>query len=210
MQAIHWAAEQDADIISLSLGFQQEVKPINDALDEVINPKRKTPGARSRLVFAAAANWGFNRSLAFPASKKGVICVHATFGNGYDGQLGPSSGESLKNFPIGTLGVTIESQWGGRPVWLKGTSYATPIAAALAANVLEFARRNVDAQVQSELERYRGMKAILQLMCRDGNSSSYLYCAPWVLYEKVVDNEKIRTTAQIRRAIELAIEELNY
>ena len=121
----------------MSLGFEREVKLISEVLDEAINPKRKTAGARPRLVFAAAANWGLNRPLAFPASKRGIICVHATYGNGYDGQLGPRADKSLKNFPIGTLGITIESSWKGKPVWLKGTSYATPIAAAVAANVLE-------------------------------------------------------------------------
>lgn len=209
-QAIQWAVKQDADIISLSLGFTRKVELIGNALDDAISPKDKTAGARPRLVFAAAANWGFNRSLAFPASEKGVICVHATSGNGYDGQLGPKSDASLKNFPIGTLGVTVESEWNGKPVWLKGTSYATPIAAAVAANVLEFARQNLDAQKQSKLEKFRGMKAALALMCADGNSSSYKYCAPWVLYEKMVNNEKIRTTAQIRKAIQHEIDELIY
>ncbi|KAL8364517.1 hypothetical protein RB595_003681 [Gaeumannomyces hyphopodioides] len=205
-----WTVKQDADIISLSLGFKQEVKLIGDALDEIINPKDKNMDARPRLVFAAAANWGFNRSLAFPASKKGVICVHATSGNGCDGKLSPKSDKSMKNFSIGTLGVAIESEWGGKPVWLKGTSYATPIAAAVAANVLEFARQNLDAQMQSELKKFRGMKAVLALMCEDCNSSSYEYCAPWVIYGKVVNRVKVYTTAQIREAIVHEVDELNY
>ena len=194
----------------MSLGFKKEVKLISDALDEAINPRNKTPGARPRLVFAAAGNWGLNNSLAFPASKKGVICVHATSGNGYDAQFSPKSGEPMKNFPIGTLGITIQSEWGGKPVWLQGTSYATPIAAAVAANVLELARQNLDPGMQSELTRFRGMKAVLRLMCKHGNDPSYQYCAPWVLYEKMVKNEKICTTAQICKAIEHEIDELNY
>ncbi|KAK2616463.1 hypothetical protein QQS21_000505 [Conoideocrella luteorostrata] len=210
VEAIQWAVKEDADIISLSLGFKNEVKPINDAIDEALRPRVKTGDARPRLIFAAAANWGFNRPLAFPACKKGVICVYATFGNGYDGRLGPKQDDSVKNFPIGTLGVTIESRWKGKAVWLKGTSYATPIASAVAANVLEFARRNLDAQVQSELERFRGMKAVLALMCKDCDSKSYRYCAPWVLYEKIVNNEKISTTEQILKAIRHEIEELDY
>ncbi|KAK4154756.1 hypothetical protein C8A00DRAFT_32424 [Chaetomidium leptoderma] len=211
-EAIHWAIKEDADIISLSLGFKWEVKAISDALDQAINPRDKTPGARPRLVFAAAANWGYNRSLAFPASKKGVICVHATSGNGYDGQLSPRSDGSLKNFSIGTLGTAIESEWNGKPVWLRGTSYATPIAAAVAANVVEFARRqNLDPHTQIELERFRGMKAVLALMCTNGDSSgSYPYCAPWLLYEKRLNGERICTTAQIRKAIEDEIEDLNF
>lgn len=217
MQAIEWAVEQDADIISLSLGFKSRDKSIENALKEAINPKKGNTGSRPRLVFAAAANWGFNRGLAFPASMKGVICVHATSGNGYDGQINPSSAvDHQLNFPVGTLGITIESAWQGERVWLKGTSYSTPIAAAVAANVLEFdrqQRRGKGVILRSSLESYRGMKAAMSLMCTDNNDGGYSYFAPWVVYEKQVDAyspEKIRTTEQIRGAIEERLDSLHY
>lgn len=213
MQAIHWAIEQDTDIISLSLGFKTPYKDIETALREAIHPKSRTAGARPRLIFAAAANWGFNRGLAFPASMKGVICVHATSGNGYDGQINPgaSSDHHHQNFPVGTLGITIESLWRGNRVWLKGTSYSTPIAAATAANLLDLARRRLGNS--SALESYRGMKAVMALMCADNHSGSYPYFAPWLVYEKHVDmysRERIETTEQLWEAIEDRIDSLHY
>lgn len=202
--------EQGTDIISLSLGFKTVDKEIEEALRKAINPAIRSDGARPRLVFAAAGNWGYNRPPAFPALMKGVICVHATSGNGYNGPINPR-GQSRLNFPIGTLGLTVESLWQKKRVWLRGTSYSTPIAAAIAANLLDLARRR--SGNSSGLENYRGMKAVMSLMCTENNTSSYQYMAPWLAYEKDVDStsrEKVETTDQLWAAIEDRLERLHY
>lgn len=90
-------------------------------------------------IFAAATNNGGNKPRAYPANKRnGVICIHASDGRGNDGGISPSPESRKDNFS--TSGVSIESKWKGRKVLKSGTSFATPIAAALAADVLEFAR----------------------------------------------------------------------
>ncbi|KAF7556143.1 hypothetical protein G7Z17_g1658 [Cylindrodendrum hubeiense] len=157
-EAIRWAVEQNADVISLSLGFKKRIGIIDSALETALSPRKGRP----RLVFAAAANWGLNYALAFPASREGVFCVHAVNGKGFDAKLSPKPDSDSRSHAIGTLGVAIESQWGGKRLWLTGTSYATPIAAAMTANMLVYARQNMQQDEDSK-----------------GDSDSFTYLAPW-------------------------------
>ncbi len=66
-----------------------------------------------------------------------------------------------------TLGVTIESMWQGQTVYKSGTSYATAVAAGIAANVLEYARQRpelVRTAGQVSLCSSYGMRAMFRLM----------------------------------------------
>lgn len=114
-----------------------------------------------------------------------MFCVHAVDGSGYDAQLSPKSGPNAKSYPIATVGVGIESQHMGKKVWLDGTSFATPIAAALAANVLEYAVRemNLDEHSWRKVSCFQGMRGILELMSMAGNRDDSGFLAPWRLRE---------------------------
>ena len=94
-----------------------------------------------RIVFAAAGNWGYRSPKPFPATEPGVLCIHAVNGQGkgWDSNT-PYEIED----PIATLGVAIESVWNDERVWFCGTSFATPIAAGIAANVLKFAKQKMN------------------------------------------------------------------
>ncbi|KAI0966704.1 peptidase S8/S53 domain-containing protein [Xylaria arbuscula] len=173
-EAIRWAVQENAHIVSLSLGFKSEIPVIKAALEEAINPE-SNPG---RIVIAAAGNWGYNHPRAFPASQQGVLCVHAVNGIGVDGQFNVKVDANNR---IATLGVDIVSEWQGKEVWVSGTSFATPIVAAIAANILEFARQRLDLnpQLWGQLSSYQGMRTALRLMCTDTDKFAYL--APWCL-----------------------------
>jgi hypothetical protein len=84
--------------------------------------------------------------------------------------MNPSPVEDEKNFT--TLGVAVPSRWRGEDVWKSGTSFATPIAAAFAANVLTFAdyKCSLTLEKQKLLRKRRGMNAIFRKMSikRDG------------------------------------------
>jgi len=78
-----------------------------------------------------------------------------------------------------TLGVRIDSCWDGQDVCISGTSFATPVAAAIAANSLEFIRRklNQEGDMPEFFSRFAGMRLLFHEMADyiDG----YDYVRPW-------------------------------
>jgi hypothetical protein len=163
-QAINWAVEDiNADIISLSFGFDDENELIDTAVDNAIDA--------GKLLFVAASNNGGISGRARPARHEGVICVHASDGKGNKGGMNPTPLPNSDNFS--TLGVAVPSQWKRENVWKSGTSFAAPIAAAFAADVLEYAKykcNNLKARKWKLLHQKRGMRAVLRRMAeqRDG------------------------------------------
>jgi hypothetical protein len=121
-----------------------------------------------------------------------VTCVHASEGNGKDGGINP---EIQSGFNFMTLGMGLELM--EREVFVKngrtcsrfksvvksGTSFATPIAAGIAATVLDLASR-VDAinpRAKEKVKMPEGMEKILRLMSTpkwDLRDRLY-YMAPW-------------------------------
>ncbi|CCT63237.1 related to thermostable alkaline protease precursor [Fusarium fujikuroi IMI 58289] len=172
-KALEWAGEH-ADIINLSLGLGQlcpspRLKKVLDSL--VLNRK---------LIFAAASNSGGNRSRPWPANHPGVFCIHATNQRGNTNRdMNPTAQHEKDNFA--TLGENIESYWMGEKRCISGTSFATPIAAALAANILEFARRNLSADEAHNLQAYGPMRKLFRQKMTDNGKSKgqYHYIKPW-------------------------------
>jgi hypothetical protein len=83
-------------------------------------------------------------------------------------------------------------------VWISGTSYATPIAAGIAANVLEFARHHVEMTPgQREcLYSWWGMSLIFQAMSVE--RYGYDYIRPWKMFDTEHD---IQTIVKLIRKI---------
>lgn len=154
-------------------------------------------------IFAAAANNGGNRPRAYPSSKKsGIICIHASDGMGNDGGISPTPLAKRDNFS--TLGIAIESKWDDNTVYISGTSFATPIAAALAANVLEFARKKCELSEhqQAKLHTLDGVRQMLELMVGRGTGTrgGYDYVMPFHLW---TGNRSIDKFAkEIKKAID--------
>ncbi|KAI0549039.1 subtilisin-like protein [Xylaria curta] len=135
--------EWDIDIISLS--FDRALKA-------------------DKLLFATASNEGGNRDRSRSARSSSVICIHACDGKGNKGLMNPNPEKRALN--LSALGVAVESKWEGQAVYKLGTSFATPIAAGIAANVLEFAsyRCHLLPGNTKWLKRHEGMCAILAEM----------------------------------------------
>ncbi|KAL7954001.1 peptidase S8/S53 domain-containing protein [Trichoderma compactum] len=137
-EAIKWAV----DIISISLALSEEHYDVNEEITEAPSPSSQD--AERKLVFAAAGNRGPCAVRAFPARKEGVIAVDASDGSGEWVKLNPNSKSKLN---LSTLGENIKIRCPDsanpgkmKDVYISGSSFATPIAAGIAANVLEFAR----------------------------------------------------------------------
>lgn len=190
-QAIDWAVEEcDAHIISMSFGFEDENELINDALDRAVEA--------GKLIFAAASNNGGISGRARPARSEDVICVHATDGKGNKGGMNPTEIDNRDNFA--TLGVAVPSQWKGTGVWKSGTSFATPIAAGFAADVLEFANHrciNLKPGKQKLLHKKRGMQAIFGKMAEKRDRYDFIH--PVRLWQ---DWQDARTEQEVAKVIE--------
>ncbi|WXC58103.1 hypothetical protein SNK03_004002 [Fusarium graminearum] len=163
-QAINWAVDYcDADIISMSFGFDVEDDDIETAIDKALE--------KGKLIIAAASNEGGRTGRARPARRDGVMCIHATDGKGNKGKMNPSPLANKSNFA--TLGVSIPLRWKGADVCKSGTSFAVPIAVGIAAGVLELAQHKCTKLSPHKLRalyQKRGMEEIFRAMAtsRDG------------------------------------------
>ncbi|KAF5593782.1 subtilisin [Fusarium subglutinans] len=155
-KALEWAGEQ-ADIINLSFGLGQQCPSpqLKQVLDKLVLDRK--------LIFAAASNSGGNRSRPWPANHPGVFCIHVTNERAVPNlNMNPVAKSTMDNFA--TLGENIQSYWQGEERCISGTSFATPVAAAIAANILEFARRNLRADEANALQAYGPMLHIQSLI----------------------------------------------
>ncbi|CZR56494.1 uncharacterized protein PAC_06382 [Phialocephala subalpina] len=173
VQAIHWAiGECDADIVSMSFGMPQRSSTIRKAINSYSGQK---------IFFAATHNDGGNRNVAYPAKLSKVIGISSTDGLGNSSRFNPSTQGKLS---FSTLGEGIASEWlGSCDVRKSGTSYATPIAAAIAATFLAFVKLklDMDSEELEKLHSCEGMSAMLKLMSKPMGEHSYV--TPWSLWE---------------------------
>ncbi|KAJ4982642.1 hypothetical protein SVAN01_11866 [Stagonosporopsis vannaccii] len=160
-EAIHWAIEQQVDIISISAGFKSCPVALRNAVHAAYSSHR--------LIFAAASNWGNNDLVAFPARiRDQVICMFATDGLLRRTRYDPEPRACADNFAI--LGEDVRVAGGARLG--QGTSAATAVAAGFAARILDFARQKDVSLGPEHVELLRmkaGMTAVFKsLVMRQG------------------------------------------
>ncbi len=133
---IRYAADNGANIISMSLGGNTQSSLIKDAIDYAVDKK-------GVLVVAAAGNDGpKNGSIDYPAANPDVVAVGA-IDSGENVPDWSSRGINDGNYIIeekevefGAPGVDVESTWNnGCYNTISGTSMATPHVAGLAAKL---------------------------------------------------------------------------
>jgi len=162
----------------MSFGFEKTDLILEKAVDNT-----------NILMFAASTNFGATEDhpVRFPARvKHKVICIHAAdgIGNPYSGN--PPDSSKDENFS--TLGVCVPL--GKKPdpksqlsqlVYRSGTSVATPIAAGIAALVLEFARQGgIHKKVENreKLHTCIGMSSVLRRMAKAGKKDGFSFIWP--------------------------------
>lgn len=123
-------------------------------------------------MFAAASNDGGLSSVAFPASLRQVICVNAYDGYGRPSNFNP---EAKPGMNLAVLGEFVEAAWSSlasdvQTMRQAGTSVATPIAAGLAALILEYSRQDGPAGSKvdnpDQLRHCDEIRKVLQCMSR--------------------------------------------
>ncbi|PVH85654.1 subtilisin-like protein [Cadophora sp. DSE1049] len=180
-KGIRWAIRQGVDIITMSLGFDHPQGEICKAITEAYG--------QNILVFASASNSGANpiEPIAHPARMPTVFCISATDAYGNKLTTSPPAQTGKENFSV--IGAGINSSWPADKMERKsGTSFATPIAAGLAALVLEYAnQRNMatpgafSEQEMRTLHTREGMAMILEKMGKP-KAGEFQFLRPWALW----------------------------
>lgn len=154
-------------VISMSFGFESRNQAIEDAIERA--------SKADILMFAAASNEGGNKKTrSRPGLSSKVICIHACDGKGNKGAMNPNPVKHRGNFS--TLGVAVPSFWKKKAVYKSGTSFATPIAAAFAADILEFANFKCEFKEENKIQLYTqdGMEAVFRAMSIPRDKYDYL------------------------------------
>jgi subtilisin family serine protease len=182
-KAIEWAIKKKVDIISMSFGLTAPQSGIQHAI--------KTAAANNILMFAAASNQGQGHEPTFPASDSSVMCIYAADGNGNKSKTNPQTIAGKSRFS--TVGIALKSAWLEQPenpdiieARKSGTSYATPIAAGIAACILEFALQQVmEDEKYNQLKTLGKMNRVFNLMKTKSDRPDLLdFIVPWELFHE--------------------------
>ena len=147
-EGIDWAAENGAQVISMSLGGPAPSRAIEEAVKKAL--------AHNIVVVAATGNDG-NADLSYPAAIPGVMAIGAT--DAQDklasfSQFGPHVSVTapgvniLSTFPLNTNDIGM-TEYGS----ISGTSMATPYVAGLVALVRGTAPQLNALQVRQRIEQ---------------------------------------------------------
>ncbi|ROW15178.1 hypothetical protein VPNG_03034 [Cytospora leucostoma] len=196
-KAIRFAVDDwEVDIIVMSFGFADE--------DEGIYQAIKHAAHKDVLMFAAASNAGKNEGVAWPARDAHVICVHSGDEFGNPSAFTPETQENMK---IMVLGESVLSAWPHEPSpnnfkTLSGTSCAAPIAAGIAAVMLDYSRGFLSENEWKAFRRLGSMRRMFeQLKGTSSTASGYWWIKHWHLFD--ADKEQAWIEGEIRRFLTL-------
>ncbi|KAJ5613658.1 hypothetical protein N7528_007312 [Penicillium herquei] len=198
-EAIEHAAKLwQVDIVIMSFGFPCEIDVIHKAI------KSATLNGNI-LFFAAASNDGNNRpgGVVWPAKDMNVICVHSGNGRGKPSSFTPSAQDGMR---VMVLGESVKSTWPqklqeGDEKVMDSTSCATPIAAGIAALILDYARVFLTPEEWVKLRRVDSTRRLFNNMkdpdayAKDG----YWWIKHWEWFDSKQDQSWIE--GQIKQAV---------
>lgn len=167
----------------MSFGFESSTEELH-CIEDAIGHAHK----EGTVLFAAARNNGGLEKIAYPASHDDVICINSTDGVGNPSLFNPSYREG-KNFS--TVGEAVLSSWLGKVQQRKtGTSYATPIAAGIAAVAMDYMehKRRVwskadDLYLANKIKTRKGIVTVFNKHLSYSRNDFRFLC-PWRFFKK--------------------------
>lgn len=189
-KAINWAVEQEVDLINMSFGFLYPQRIVKEAI--------KNAQAKGILVFAAMSNDGNNSpgGPAWPARDPSlVIGVHSCREGGRKtSDFTPPHVPHSHNFMV--VGENVVTHWplakGGGFRLDDGTSFATPVATAIAALLLAFVWQGMCKKEREaaktfinldELHQIDGMRKVLSHISNEGENEKFSYIHPALFWK---------------------------
>jgi hypothetical protein len=150
-------------MISLSFGLKgRRIRKIYDEIEEARNA--------NILIFAAANNDGGHAGRTYPANHgPGVFCIHSATGEGNKASYNPTPVPREDNFSV--VGDCISSCWpspteSNKKKYMSGSSFATPVAVAVAAFMIAFIRKNMPQHKEWNRppQTFNGMRELFHMM----------------------------------------------
>jgi hypothetical protein len=188
VKAINWAIKKKVDMISISWGMNKEIPTISTALNEALKA--------GIVIFASASNAGANDPITFPARLEGIFCIGSANGVGGPSTFNPPSkkekysvlGEAVsgaypKHRADGLKGYDAEQQ----TIRQDGTSTATPIAAGIAALLIDYSWQLMGRKVAGT---YENVRKLFKCMSKGTALQNYRYLVPWSLFEREIDSRE--------------------
>ncbi|KAJ4190526.1 hypothetical protein NW767_011354 [Fusarium falciforme] len=185
----------------MSFGFDEPIPLIRKAIDKA------SKAEKSPLFFAATRNSGAHKRMAWPAKEMSVIGISSTAGDGGVSTFNPSENKAHPILYAFGEGVPVKVAAPGNPEeciteYVSGTSYATPVATALAANLLGCIRmvvetcsmedRTIYSHIPGDLQRMNDMLMVLRRRMQRRHVCGVESLLPWdFLKVELLDNNKI-------------------
>ena len=148
------------------------------------------------LIFASASNTGANYPITFPARLHGIFCIGSADGLGSPSTFNPPfEGEekysALGEAVSGACPTYLSDQRGYDPktqsIRRDGTSTATPIAAGIAALLLDYTWQFMNGK---GAQNYESMRKLFIAMSKATVHKDYRYLAPWFLFKLGKDSKQ--------------------
>lgn len=177
----------NVDVICIPSGFDPDRSVHRDSLYQAIVARPSDQNGQPRssaLIFAAASNLGFTSEITYPgclAKVSKVLCFFSTSADGNPKRVhfNPAADPGSYNFAL--LGEDIQISPNEKPV--RGTSFSTIIAGAIAAQILDFSNHD-DVRDQITDIRYlrevEGMTSVFASML-SVKTDGYFVLEPWKL-----------------------------
>ncbi len=129
-EAVSWAADNGADLITMSLGSPSSSQAIKQAIDYACS--------KNVVVFSAAGNAGERSSIMYPGKYSNVVSIGAIDKN-LERTSFTCSGEELDFLAPGH--EIVSSVPGNKYAMMSGTSMSNPFAVGCASLLLSYSRK---------------------------------------------------------------------
>jgi len=149
---------------------------INKAIDDGI------------IILAAAGNQGSNFDIPFPSRMDMVFCIGSAHGRGHASEFNPPHRDVIEKYSVlgeevvaayfhNTLDSTVHERMQAR----SGTSVAVPVAAGIAANMLEYITQITDRPQGPDATLV--MRKLFLAMSVATRGKNYRNLVPWELFK---------------------------